>query len=145
MVRYLLALVMFTVGIMVATQPPINAALARRSGPLWAAGISFAVGTLAIVALSLLVTRSLPLDVREAPPWQFVGGLLGAIFVFSNILIVPRLGALGLIAASVAGQLSGALLIDRFGLFGLPRIPLSPVRLAGIGFLVIGLALVLRR
>ena len=143
--RYLLALALFLTGAMVAAQPPINAALARRSGSLWAAAISFAVGTVAIVAVSLLVSGGLPAAVRSAPAWQFVGGLLGALFVTSTILLVPRLGALGLVAAGVAGQLTGAVLIDRYGLFGLPRIPLSPVRVLGIGFLIIGLTLVLRR
>lgn len=143
--RYLFGLMIFGVGMLVAMQPPINAALSRRSGPLWAAAVSFLVGTVALVLVSLLLADGSPADLRHAPLWQFTGGLLGAMFVFSTIVLVTHLGALGLIAAGIAGQLAGAVLIDRFGLFGLPQIPLTPLRAGGLVLLLLGVALILRR
>jgi transporter family-2 protein len=135
----------FVVGLLAAMQPPINAALARRGGPFSAATVSFMVGTLALLLITFLVERPNFSGLRSAPTWQYTGGFLGAIFVFSTILLVPRLGATGMIAALVGGQIAGSILLDHFGLFGLARVAPTPARLLGLAFLVLGGLLSVRR
>ena len=132
-------------GAMLPFQAGINAALARFvGGPSRAAFISFAVGTIALLVVSLLATRGLVNVSRasEAPWWVWIGGLLGAIYVFGAIVSAPRLGAVTLIAAIFAGQAVASLVIDHYGWVGLPEHAISPARLAGIALLAVGLALV---
>jgi bacterial/archaeal transporter family-2 protein len=64
--------------------------------------------------------------------------------VTTALLSVPTIGAAGVAAATVTGQLTAAVVIDRLGLFGLDQVPLSFARLAGVGLLLAGTYLVLR-
>jgi len=77
--------------------------------------------------------------VRTAPWWSWLGGLLGAVFVTSSILLVPRLGATLFIAAIVTGQLAFSLIIDEFSLLGVSQRPASPGRLLGVAIMMVGL------
>jgi transporter family-2 protein len=145
MTRYLLGAATFVAGLLAALQPPINAGLARRTGTLEAATISFAVGFAAILLVALVAGRGSFAGIRTAPWWQLMGGLIGATFVWVNLAVVPHLGVAGLLAGSIAGQLAGGLMIDSFGLLGMARNPITPGRLVGVALLVAGAVLVLRR
>lgn len=143
--RYLLGAAMFAVGMTAAMQPPINAALAKRVGSLESATVSFAVGTAVLFLLALALGDGSFRAVRGATTWQLTGGLIGALFVWSTIVMVPRLGAAGLVAGVIAGQLVGGVIIDRLGLFGLPQTTISWTRFAGLLLLLVGGLLVVRR
>lgn len=134
------------VGMLLPFQALLNARVgALTEGALFASFLSFAVGTLAL-ALVLLVTRT-PLPsmrtLATLPPWLWCGGLIGAVFVFCGTLLVPRLGAAGMICLIVAGQLVGSLLLDHYGVLARPR-PVDAVRLAGAVLVGIGALLVVR-
>ena len=60
------------------------------------------------------------------------------------LLVVPAIGAGGVAAATVTGQLTAAVVVDRLGLFGLDQVPLNFARLAGVALLLAGTYLVLR-
>ncbi|MHB8870127.1 MAG: DMT family transporter [Thermoleophilia bacterium] len=143
--RYLLGAAMFGVGIIAALQPPVNAALAKRTGSLEATAVSFAIGTIILLAVALLVGQGSLTAVRHAPVWQLSGGLIGALFVWATVILVPKLGAAGLLAGIIGGQLAGGVLIDRFGLFGLPQVGLTWPKALGLLLLVVGGMLVVRR
>jgi bacterial/archaeal transporter family-2 protein len=104
--------------------------------------------TAAIAAAVLLVTRRSLAglgDASEAPPWMWLGGLFGAFVVLTITVAAPRIGVAAVVALLIAGQLAMGALIDRFGWFGVDRVPLGWIRLLGIGLLAIGTALVLRK
>ena len=145
MERYLFGILMFGAGMLAALQPPVNAALARRTNSLMATMISFAVGTIALLVVTLARNDLALAGVRGAPWWQLTGGLLGAAIVFGTVVVLPRLGATGVVASVLAGQLAGGVLIDRFGITGVPVVGLNWSRMAGILLLLAGGALVLRR
>jgi transporter family-2 protein len=81
---------------------------------------------------------------RGVPWWYFAGGLIGAVFVASSLVTVRTLGAGGVVAATIAGQLTGSVVIDHFGLLGLSKQPLSAVRVIGIALLAVGVFLIVR-
>src|SRR5215211_7127462 len=86
-------------GAMIPFQAGVNVALSRFiGGPSRAAFVSFAVGTIALLVVSVAVTRGFPGvgRVSEAPWWIWIGGLLGAFYVFGSIVSAPRLGAVTL-------------------------------------------------
>ena len=61
------------------------------------------------------------------------------------ILTVQTLGASGLTAVVIGGQLAMSVVIDRFGLLGLPRQSIGACRILGLALLVVGVALVVRK
>ncbi len=76
-------------------------------------------------------------------PWvTWTGGVFGAIFIATSILMVPRLGVATVMTLIVVGQLLSSLAFDHFGLFGMQQQPLTAVRLIGAACLVAGAAMI---
>ena len=81
----------------------------------------------------------------RAPPWMWLGGVMGLTVVFTITFAQPRIGAAATIGILIAGQLVMGVAIDRFGLFGVDPIALTWPRVLGIGLLAAGAALSLAR
>jgi transporter family-2 protein len=82
---------------------------------------------------------------QSAPLWAYLGGVLGISFVLGSIVAVPRVGVVVVICAAILGQMVGSYLADTLGWFGVDKVPFNPVRLAGIGLMVLGVLLVQRK
>lgn len=132
-------------GMLVAMQPPINSKLGHAAGTFAAATISFLVGTTVLFVVAIASGGTHLSGLRGVPWWYFAGGLIGAVFVASSLVTVRTLGAAGVVAATIAGQLTGSVIIDRFGLLGLSKQPLTVARVLGIAFLAVGVFLVVRK
>ena len=133
-------------GGMIALQAPINSMLGRAVGSLAAASVSFAIGLTALIVITLLFAGGFG-DLGEARglSWYYlVGGLLGAVYVTCALIAVRTLGAGGVTAATIAGQLTMSVLIDRAGILGLDERDLDFERILGIAFLAAGTYLVVR-
>ena len=116
-------------------------------GPVAAASISFIVGTVALVALTLALNGGMPSfgDVANAPWWVWTGGLLGAFFyVFASDILTPRLGAATTVALILTGQVLASIAMDHFGLFRVAAQEATPLRLLGATLIVAGLFFVQR-
>lgn len=132
-------------GGLIALQAPINAGLGRSTGGLPAALVSFSVGTLALAAIVVLSGRAGGLGSTFDVSWYYLlGGLLGAVYVANALIAVSVIGAGGVAAATVTGQLTASVAIDRLGLFGLDQVALSPERIAGVVLLLAGTVLIVR-
>jgi bacterial/archaeal transporter family-2 protein len=134
------------VGALIAFQPPINSELGKRTTVLAAAFISTAISAIVMGVVVLAVgefghVRRVP----HIPLIYLTGGLLGAVLVSVSLVTVRTLGAGGVVAATVTGQLIVSALLDRFGVLGLDRIGLTPLRVSGFAFLLLGTALVTAR
>ncbi len=140
------AFLVLLAGALTAAQPPTNAVLAKASGsPIFAALLSFSVGTLVLIALMLALQPRLSFaPLREVPWWAWAGGFYGAFFVAVGAYAAPRLGVASLVTIGVAGSMVGALIIDHFGAFGLARAPISFGRVAGVLLVLAGVVLVRR-
>jgi transporter family-2 protein len=134
-------------GCLVGMQAPINSRLGKSVGGVQAATFSFVVGTTALVLLSVVLRGGLGSlgQIGRAPWWALVGGLLGAVYVFVAIEAVRTLGASGLTAVVIAGQLTISVVIDRFGLLGIAKHQITASRVLGLILLVAGVALVVRK
>ena len=142
-----LLLLAVTAGVLLPLQAGINAQLRSALGsPLSAALVSFLVGTAGLAAVALVLRGPIPIQAgwTASSPWQWSGGLLGALYVLATIVLAPKLGAATLIAAVVAGQMIGSLLLDQFGLVGFPIHPISVPRLVGASLVIAGVILVQR-
>lgn len=129
-------------GAAIPIQAGANATLGRALGhPLWATVVSLLVSLAVILPLLWLLKVPLPaLPVAgRQPAWMWIGGVLGVFYITAALLMAPRLGAGGFIAAVVAGQVAAALLVDHFGLAGFAVRALTPARLAGAALIVAGM------
>jgi len=132
-------------GGLIALQAPINAGLGRVTGSLAAAFVSFLIGTIALGAIVVLSGKAGGLDSAFDVRWYYlVGGLLGAVYVTNALIAIDVIGAGGVAALTVTGQLIASLAIDRLGLFGLDQISVGPERIVGVVFLFVGTVLVVR-
>ncbi|HEV3155898.1 MAG TPA: DMT family transporter [Candidatus Baltobacteraceae bacterium] len=129
-------------------QAGMNAQLRLTLGsPMRASLVHFVIAVAGFLLFALLIERA-PLPTAEAlvhgPAWMWFGGFMGAFYVLSTIIVVPRLGAGIAFALVVAGQMLVALLIDRFGLMNLPQVPVTLSRVVGAALLVVSVLLIRR-
>jgi transporter family-2 protein len=135
----------FTGGL-VALQAPINSMLGKAVGTWQAAFVSFVIGTVALTLIASLATGGLG-QIREARglSWIYLtGGLLGAAYITSVLVAVRSLGAGGVVAATITGQLAVSVVVDQLGILGVAKQPITAARVAGIALLGIGTYLVIR-
>lgn len=142
------AAVMLTavVGGAVALQAPINSGLGRSIGTFQSALVSFAIGTLLLLAIVSLTSDGLsPIRDTANVTWYYlIGGALGVAYVSTVLVTVRTLGAGGLVAATIAGQLAMSVVIDQLGILGVARQPITATKLAGVALLALGTYLVVR-
>ena len=143
--RGLAVLLTAVVGGVLALQAPINAGLGRVTGQLPAALVSFTVGTLLLAVIVALSGEVAGLGSTFEVRWYYlIGGALGAAYVTIALIAVRSIGAGGVAAATITGQLVAAVAIDRLGILGLDRTPISAARVAGVVMLLAGTYLVIR-
>ena len=110
------------------------------AGAAWASALSIA-GTVVCATLALLILRP-PLPTGEAfrstQWWNWIGGPLGALIVLAGATLAPKLGAAAFIALVVGGQIACSMVLDHFGLMGLPENPLSVGKVIGAVLIVGG-------
>lgn len=142
------ALAVLLAGAGAVLQATLLAIIGRRVGVLAVTTLAAVVGLLGIAVATLIANRSLEgvvAAVRQ-PVWLWIpGGLLGVAVLATLTFAPPRIGTFGTFALLIAGQLATSMLIDSVGLFGVDRVPVSPVRLAGVVLVLAGGLLALRR
>ena len=125
-----------TISVQVATNKRLENAV--RS-PALAMVISFAIGCLTLGALAATgwVGRGSVSGVTSAPWWSWAGGALSA-FAIVSIIALPHLGVAAVVAATVFGQLTAAVVLDHFGWLGVPQVRLNFWRISGAVLLLAG-------
>jgi transporter family-2 protein len=128
-----------------AFQAVINTRLSQALGsPLWASVVQVFVGLLFLAVCVTVLRQPLPTfeGAGRLPWWIWTGGAIGAAYVLSVILTTRPLGVALMVASVVVGQSAAALLIDHYGWFGVEVHRLSPVRVAGVVLLLVGVLLI---
>ena len=144
---YFYILLALAAGAMMPTQAATNNKMAVLVGsPILSAFISFLVGTVALLGYVLISGAPMGnlASAKEAPAIAWVGGLLGAFFVTATVTLVPRLGMAMTFSLIVAGQMLVTLVIDHFGVLGVPVKEVSLARIAGILLIAGGVVLIRR-
>ena len=93
-------------GALIPIHAGMNAELSRATGhPLWATLLSFGISFVCLVVgiAWLRPTLQSLSSLYAAPPWAWVGGVIGVIYVIATMVLIPRFGAAAFIAAVVAG------------------------------------------
>lgn len=138
-------LVALLAGLAMALQGSLNSLLGKAVGLLEATFVVHVTGTLTVVVglFVLGLGKGSLLKITGAPWYSLVGGVLGVLIVYGVVFSIPKLGVAVATTAIIVGQVSTALAIDHFGLFGLEKIPFSWVKGAGVLLLAAGARLML--
>lgn len=143
--KYIYIIIVLIIGCIVSVQGSINTQLTTYlKNPLQGALINFFVGFFCLICLNVIFRIRVPsLEIIKVIPFYlFLGGFLGVVFVTSVIFFIPKLGVATVLAASIAGQMITASIIDHFGLFGFSPISFNSTRFVGCVFLLIGVMLI---
>jgi transporter family-2 protein len=120
-------------GTLVTLQTGSNARLKEAFGhPLPAVIVSSLIGIAALGGVLAAIRAPIPsLEDAARAPWSaWMGGVLGAIYAVSVVVVARELGAATLTALVITGQLICSVALDHFGLLGFE------LRAAGIGRLI---------
>jgi transporter family-2 protein len=104
---------------------------------------NFIAGTI-FIALALLVVEGFSVPASwPTNPLLYLGGVVGVIFIFMQVVVLPKIGALSMGIAMLVGQLSGSFLLDLLVPIANRAVTMST--LLGIVLAMLGAALVARR
>jgi bacterial/archaeal transporter family-2 protein len=144
MSKSILLMLTLAMGAILPIQAALNGKLMRTFGhPVIGATISFLTGTLILLIYAFSIRSSFnPALIKETQWYHWVGGLIGAIYVTGIIVLIPRLGAGLAFALIVSGQLLMSVLMDHYGLLGIPVNPVNPSKLIGFCLLIVGVFLI---
>lgn len=145
--NYWYALLAFAAGAVLPVQVGVNNTLRGGIGsPVLAALASFVVGSAGLLIYALASRAPWPTlqAMSRLPAWAWLGGMLGAYYIATAIIVSPRLGAANLIGIVVAAQLFSALLLDHYGALGFAQHSINLWRVGGALLLVIGSLMILK-
>lgn len=106
----------FVFGCLNACQAAINGHLGQLAGSAMSAAFaSFAIGTATLLFINAVLRWRPHLDCPHGernPWWMWLGGVLGALFVFSTASLVPQIGTGLTVVATLLGSMVGSVIIE---------------------------------
>lgn len=79
---------------------------------------------------------------QKAPWWVWIGGILGGLYVLINVLLVGQISTGQTVIIVLFGQVTGSLIVERFGLFGSTKNKITWVQIVGLILMVAGIIIV---
>ena len=113
--------------------------------PVQATTVAFFVATMALLLFCTCLGKTQLVGKAfssEYPWWMWAGGLCGAIIVFGNAWLVPKVGVGVFSMALLVGQLGLSMLMEHLGWLGAPRKRVSWLQIVGILLMLAGVALI---
>lgn len=147
MSKELAVLATVAAGGIVAAQAPVNNIVSKKVGTFGAVSVNFVVGTVIVLVITFAFAGGIKnVQGFETPAWWYwlFGGIAGVAIVVTTLITVRELGAGGVTAATIAGQLTLSVVLDRLGVLGLEERAITWDKMVGIAFLAAGTVLIVR-
>lgn len=134
-------------GMLMAVQFAINGELGSTLGsPVQAALVSFLIGSITLITVVSLKAGTFsrlknPFE-QKAPWWVWIGGILGGSYVLINVYLVNEIGTGQTVILALFGQITGSIVVERFGLFDSSKNKTSWVQIIGLIMMLIGVIVV---
>ncbi|GAB6139107.1 DMT family transporter [Halanaerobaculum tunisiense] len=145
-IYYLLPII---AGAAVTMQVGLNSNLGSIvNNPLLSSLVSFIVGSLGLGIILILniingiITLPSLQNCQQTNWWMWLGGLFGALYIFTTTFISPKIGFANMFSLVIAGQMILAMLLDHFGILRNTIHTINPLRILGIILLIIGVYLI---
>lgn len=129
--------------VVIAVMLAVNGELTAVYGGTLTTFIIHAAGLLSCT-LAALIKRENPFKMAKGVPFAILlGGVINYFTTFFNTLAVGKISVTAILALSLLGQAATSLVIDCFGLFGMPKRSLSALEFAGLAVTGAGIVLLL--
>jgi bacterial/archaeal transporter family-2 protein len=135
-------------GALIPVQASTNAAFSKAIGnPIITALMVFVVGLVGVFGYILIMRVPFPeiMQLKSAPAYGYLGGLIIAFYVIIITFVIPRIGVAPAIGLIVTGQIIAAILIDHFGWFDVAVRSLDLKRTIGMVCMILGVYLVMKK
>lgn len=146
MAQYLLVVMAFVGGILLAVQGGLNARLGvLLKNPVLASVVAFSCSAFFAVIFILVSVERAPnwSDVKGIPTYLwFTGGLCSVVGVSLYYYTIPKLGMATMISLGLCGQLVFSVVASHFGWLNLPHDPITPTKLLGVAAMIFGIVLI---
>ena len=131
-------------GLLVTIQGPINVQLGKTIGnSYWSTLMTFIVGGLFMLIFALVTKQTTSVGTEQSfKLWQLLGGVFGAIYVVSIIIVMPVLGVGTATVLLLFVQLVTSMIFDHFGWLGTQIRPFDVYRAVGVILMAIGIYLI---
>ncbi|MBE6022174.1 MAG: DMT family transporter [Cellulosilyticum sp.] len=134
---YLLSLI---AGSLLAFMVSSNGIIGEAAGNYASSVIIHLIGLVGVVVV-LIITKAKFKNLRQFPLWMYSAGLIGIITVLFNNLTYTTLGVSLTVALGLLGQSVTSIVIDHFGLFGLPISRFDTKKILGFVIILIGIVI----
>ena len=122
-------------GAIVPVQVGVNAVLDQQlKSPFFTSFIVFLVGAIGILISFFFTEETFPtvVTIKASSWWSWLGGLLGALYILSLIILSQYINIGLLTILALAGQLVMAIIVDHFGWFGAKVNPITYTKVLGL-------------
>ncbi len=139
-----LILLAFLAGFGIGFQQAMNGSFGRLAGSAVVPTLfNFLAGTVLIAISLFLLDGGVSPSSFPTNPLLYLGGVVGVIFIFVQVVVLPKIGALTMGIAMLVGQLVGSVLLD--WIVPIAQRDLTISTLLGILLAMIGAGLVAKR
>lgn len=135
--NYLLSLL---TGALVAFMVYLNGTLSTHTGTYSSSVLIHFVGLVGIIIV-MIFTKSKLKGLKKIPLYLYTGGFVGILTVLFNNSGYAHLGASLTIALCLLGQSVTSVIVDHFGLFGVPVVRFNKKKTIGLVIITIGVFL----
>lgn len=132
-------------GVVLPFQAVLNVQLGKTvQQPIFAAFATFVLGSLTLLTYLLIIKFDFAsiIQAKNSSPTVWLGGILGAFYVTAVIILSPKLGTALTFGLVVAGQMIVSLILDHFGILGLPIKEINWQKATGIILLLISVIII---
>lgn len=103
-------------------------------------GIAFL--TSIVIALASGIRPADFVRAAEVPAWLFLAGVVSALMIIGSVYLIPRIGTGAFFVLMVTGQIVFGVVINQFGLLGVPVQPITLFKSIGVLLVITGAAIV---
>ena len=130
----------FSMGAVYSIYLPMNSALSKHIGSPIAANIAFfTIALTTSIVLFLIGGQFDPIfRLKTVPAYLFIPGFLSAFIILGMTFLIPVLGPRKTFLLTISGQVLTARLVGHFGVFNLPRDPITIQKTIGAFLLLAG-------
>jgi len=125
-------------GIIISVMIALNGGLAELYG-VYTATVLIHFAGLVLITLIVIIKRENPFSGRQA--WfLYIGGVIGVFTTFSNNFSFSRISVSAMLALMLLGQSVAGVVVDQYGLLGMPKHPFVKRKLIGLTLVICGIA-----
>mgnify|MGYP000869960168 CR=1 FL=1 len=134
----------FLIGALLPVQVGLNTRLGKIAGsPALASQLSFTIGALVMLCYVLFTRQAAAWgELKQAPLYLWLGGVIGAVYITVTILAFPKLGPGLMFGLIVAGQMTASVFLEHKNILVAQAQPVNLMKILGVLLIVAGVFIV---